>query len=303
MSVPPATPTPRTNVLEVLPELANRSTVTVRLHPRRGEVAELGASKLGGLFLWPKSEPWPCCDETGPAEWADDDKSSADAPHPPLVPVLQLTARDFPELSFRPGTDLLQIFWCPTNHTTTFVAKPFVVWRRAEDVVDPLHAMPTATEPDGDYVPIPCVLYPERVQEYPHVFDLGEPLLKQLDEWVLPPAMAEFFGDSLTMYEWALSVCPSSKIGGYVYWVQASELPTCECGRVMTHLLTLSDSEYDGGTFPRWMPLAERPLWDGDYKDRLAVQCAPHWGLGGGRLFLFVCNACDHRPTKAVYQR
>jgi hypothetical protein len=56
------TPSPPVNVAELMPELAPLAKTTVRLNPRPGSAAQ-GASKIGGLFLWPKDEEWPRCEE------------------------------------------------------------------------------------------------------------------------------------------------------------------------------------------------------------------------------------------------
>jgi hypothetical protein len=55
------TPTPTVQIADVFPALQGRQRETVRLHPRRGADAGLAASKMGGLFLWPRDEPWPRC--------------------------------------------------------------------------------------------------------------------------------------------------------------------------------------------------------------------------------------------------
>src|SRR5215472_11669546 len=96
----PATPPPCLNVLEVLPELAGQEESTFRLHPRRGPEPDPTASKIGGVFLWPATEPWPKCRKHGL----------------PYVAVLQLQAKDFPEFPFKRGTDLFQLLWCPQVH-------------------------------------------------------------------------------------------------------------------------------------------------------------------------------------------
>src|SRR5436190_1776608 len=54
------TPAPPVNVEAALPCLRGKAKTTVRLHPRPGEAA-VDASKIGGMFLWPKKEPWPVC--------------------------------------------------------------------------------------------------------------------------------------------------------------------------------------------------------------------------------------------------
>src|SRR5688572_21923508 len=95
------TQTPPVNVLEVLPELHGRAATTVRLHPRRGEVNNLAASKFGGSFLWPENRTWPGCPEQGqpdwepaqaapPEWWGNEPWLRAEDKHSLLVPVLQL---------------------------------------------------------------------------------------------------------------------------------------------------------------------------------------------------------------------
>jgi hypothetical protein len=94
------TPSPRVDVADLLPEMASRARTTIRLHPRRlgeDETLPRTASKMGGDFLWPADEPWMFC----PSHKL------------PYVGVLQLHRADFPEVQFKPGTDLLQVFWCP----------------------------------------------------------------------------------------------------------------------------------------------------------------------------------------------
>src|SRR5262249_33150718 len=57
------TPVPCVDILKVLPDLAECAATTVHLHARYGPEPPKDASKLGGLLLWPKSEPWPVCNE------------------------------------------------------------------------------------------------------------------------------------------------------------------------------------------------------------------------------------------------
>src|SRR5262245_18643467 len=107
------TPRPCLDVTKLVPELRELRKTTVRLHPRRGSVAEPGASKMGGHFLCPAHEPWPVCERHAL----------------PLVCILQLRKRDVPELGFRPGTDLFQLLWCPQDHPDPlFVVAPRTFW-------------------------------------------------------------------------------------------------------------------------------------------------------------------------------
>ena len=45
-------------------------------------------------------------------------------------------------------------------------------------------------------------------------------------------------------YEGEFGVCPGTTIGGYVYWIQFPWSPTCSCGRLMEHLLTIESVEW-----------------------------------------------------------
>ncbi len=95
------TPPPPADVLAFAPELKPLVKVALRLHPRFGEELPAEATKLGGKFRWPRSEPWPQCEEH----------------RIPFVPVLQLRAEDAPpQFAFRERSDLLQLLWCPRDH-------------------------------------------------------------------------------------------------------------------------------------------------------------------------------------------
>jgi hypothetical protein len=297
------TPPPRKNVLDILPELAACATTTVRLHPRREDVLGLTESKVGGRFLWPKAEPWPRCDDREPPELLRNQRKVPHDAELPLLPVLQLRAVQFPELEFYPGTDLFQLLWCPLDHNETYMAKPFVFWRNSGDVTDPLLEMPHVEFANENYLITPCRLNPERVTEFPYISDLDEETRLKLETWDVRDALDGVFDSAETLYEWGLSVCPSNKLGGYVFWVQSPEVPRCSCSRRMAHLLTLTDQEFDGGTYPRWLPLEDHHVWGGPYEERMAVQCAPGWQFGAGFLYIFICRACKQWPIKAVYQR
>src|SRR5262249_40441848 len=113
------TPDPSIDIREVFPELASQAKTTIRLHPRRlavDELLPLDASKMGGEFFWPSDEPWGVC----PTH------------HLPWVGILQLRKADFPEVAFMPGTDLLQVLWCPQWGHGKFPDPdpvPVVFWR------------------------------------------------------------------------------------------------------------------------------------------------------------------------------
>jgi hypothetical protein len=186
--------------LEYVPELAKYAQTAVRLHPRRGKVADLGASKIGGTFLWPKNEPWPTC---------------------PVQKKLYAVMGTWETEKFR------RLF----SETGT--------------------------------------------------------------------------GDGYTFYQWVLSTCPGNKLGGYVSWLQdPRDRPVCECGRPMQHLLTITDTECDGGTFYRWLAKEDRHLWD-DNSDELrevtdAIGLA---AFAASSMYLFICRKCKKWPIGVAFQR
>ena len=118
------------DVTTVVPEVSGDTTIAVRLHPQQGEVADLGASKVGGQILWPENEPWPTCSH---AEHLDDQR-------PVLVPILQLKKEDVPELPFPPKKNLFQLLWCPNRceHDGLFNPLPRIFWRNSERVSKPI---------------------------------------------------------------------------------------------------------------------------------------------------------------------
>ena len=230
-----------------------------------------------------------------------------------LIPVLQLYARDIPELPFPGQTDLLQLLWCPNWHDDPWHGPhPVTVWRSAAAVAEPL-ASPPAPRFDGlfpdlarrDYVPLPCVLHPERIVEYPHSewpyhSDLPDALAEQLHRWDQQP-------DVPYSYWNALSTAPGTKVGGHPRWVQGPWWPQCRCGLRMQHLLTIASDEFEIATLGRrWLPLEDRddPTITGR---RLTIDrdCwAPHGIMLGdvGSLYLFTCTACAERPLAGTMQ-
>jgi hypothetical protein len=251
----------------------------VRLHPRYGTEPDPDASKLGGAFLWPRGEPWPVCELHGI----------------PYVTGLQLRADDCPAVKFRPGADLLQLLWCPRDHQ--FWIKPTAVWRRRARVGDLLPAPPEPRHAFMSYVPVPCVVLPERVTEYPPWDELAEETQQKLDRGLrgreLPAGITSVSG----FYSACLSVCPGTKAGGYVRWLQGPEAPACKCGREMDHLLTIASDEFDGASYHRWMPVEDGPLWDGTARATYGWADAPGLQFGDlGKVYFFVCRHCEGWP-------
>jgi hypothetical protein len=271
-------PPPR-DVAAAFPTLAREAKTTVRLHPREAPDVGVRESKVGGEILWPAEEPWPQCKEH----------------KTPCVPVLQLFAKDLPELPCPGDADILQVVWCPRDHKETGAPIPLAFWRRST-IVTGVATSPTPVAPQEDYVPRVCRLHPERVVEYPPMGELPKALIDEIYAWCSSGGAAED-------YEYLLSTASGTKLGGFVHWCQDPEIPTCSCGKKMKHLLTIASAEFDGGTYPRWLPVEEQHVWKAPYKERRAVQSAAGLMLGDmGFVALFLCERCEPWRFKSVFQ-
>ncbi|MFC7381847.1 hypothetical protein [Sphaerisporangium rhizosphaerae] len=210
---------------------------------------------------------------------------------------MQLFARDVPELPFPDVADILQVLWCPLDHEPYFQPHTTVRWRRAEAVGSLLVEAP-APDPDSDesYLPMACVLSPERVEEYPAGWELPAELRNQI--WAYED---EFPNSDGWRYFSHLSSAPGSKVGGWVRWIQDPEQVECSEGHEMAHLLTIASREFDIESGKRWAPIEERSL------------LAPHAPLeiqeptdlmiqDAGSLYLFVCLRCPERPVDSLSQ-
>ncbi len=292
------TPAPPVDLARALPQLKKYARTTVRLHPRRGE-APMDASKIGGTFLWPAGEPWPRCEEHDS----------------PFVTVLQLRKEDVPELRFRRGTDLFQVLWCPTSHEVGYCPAPRVFWRKRAAVKTPVASHPELQgleEDEEDLVPRPCLLYPERVVEYPDpsegVEEIEAAVQKSADlHSALEVAKACRVGnwrhprDVSHLYQVWLTTADGTKVGGYPKWAQNPEYPTCSCGKPMEHLVSFASWEFDGVTWGRWLPIEDRESLTADYLERESVKLAAGWLFGcEGNMYLFVCRHCEEWPTTAL---
>jgi hypothetical protein len=292
------TPPAVVDVASLFPELASLRSITVRLHPRYGEEPPRWASKLGGTLLWPALEPWPTCPAHGI----------------PFVGVLQLRADDFPEMPFPPAADLFQVLWCPREHDSWPMcwANPRFFWRNAAAIHDPLPANPPLTEPYYEYVPFPCRLMPERVTEFPSVYELPDELAEQIAAWEDQHLGPD--GTHTVEYEADLSVCPGTKVGGHLDVIQSLWVPTCKCGRLMDHVLTIATTEWGGLVDRRWTPLEEQHLFallpslakewvDSAHDVRAALWNATGLQLGdSGHMQLFVCRHCPHWPIEPAIE-
>ncbi|MFD5316104.1 hypothetical protein [Streptomyces sp. NPDC127098] len=277
-AAPPLRPT-RLGVEALFPELTGLARETTLLCPRIGEPG-VRDSSVGGPLLWPADEPWPMCGAEGHYEPLRRPTEVVGPEPVAMVPVVQLYARDVPELPFPAGTDVLQVVWCPLLHDDGIDAvSPRLYWRdeRAVGAGTLRSDRPEPYTADEDFVPRPCTVTPTRAVEYPNgdlPEGLGEALTDRFDE------VERRFG--VSYFDAATTI--QSKVGGYPGWTQAPDWPTCRCGRRMAHLLSVTATE----TGP----------WHGD-DDADAGHGMDMGDLGG--VYLFVCTTCPDRPFAHRY--
>ncbi|PJM93267.1 hypothetical protein CG719_23880 [Streptomyces sp. CB01373] len=222
-----------------------------------------------------------------------------------MVPVVQLYARNVPDLVFPAGTDLLQILWCPLVHEDDqYAANPRLYWRSSALIA----AGATAGEPprphtaEGDYLPRPCTVSPTPAVEYPN-WDLPEGLGELLDE------RFEALKDERGYDYFEVATTQQSKVGGYPGWTQPPDWPDCAgCGTRMEHLLSVTATEPGMG---RWLPLDDRdPRQDGDATPSWRAEADPGalvafghgMDLGDlGGMYFFVCRICPDTPYTHRY--
>ncbi|CAM5364042.1 hypothetical protein STENM223S_03941 [Streptomyces tendae] len=156
----------------------------------------------------------------------------------PMVPVLQLRARDAPTLDWPAGTDLLQLLWCPQDHAEPEGQPRY--WgpvvelrhRASAEIGVPSVAPPVPDEAKEVYLPAPCRLDPVEVLDLPDRDELPQELYEAVEEWV---------GERGTDYNRVLGCLPGWKAGGWPSWHLTDFTPLdCRCGARMRLLLTLS---------------------------------------------------------------
>lgn len=207
-----------------------------------------------------------------------------------LVPVSQLYRRDIPDFVGPDDADLLQILWCPLDHPDVgYNPSVRLYWRRSADVVEPLDAAPEPPVVNDDYLPTPCVVYPEQVREYQYCDLLPADLAARITAW------EERSGESEGPdYQLDLSLAPGWKVGGFANWSLTDPHPvTCaECGAAMTLLFTADSGEWHG-TDCSWRPVEEPEQASSGPTDVVIGR--------GYSLYIFRCPASfDHPPATAM---
>ncbi|WP_406865570.1 hypothetical protein ABZO31_00105 [Streptomyces sp. HUAS MG47] len=174
----------------------------------------------------------------------------------PLIPLVQLYARDVPTLPFPQGNDLLQVLWAPGYGIEGCSADVQVRWRPASQVRQVLRTPPEPAYVEcDDHVPEPCLLHPEPVREFPPGHLLDEALDERVYRWCAQQSVS---------YQSDLSVAPGWKAGGwpapFTFRDPAGRDELCcgECGGPVEALLSIDSSEWHGAD-GSWRPVEADP--------------------------------------------
>jgi hypothetical protein len=235
---------PEFDVEELFPFLRGRGLPTLRLHPRRQQDLPPDISKFGGNFIWSSDEPFP-----------EDPYSEMKA-----VPVLQLRLEDVPHMPFPPNANLMQLLWIPQGYDSTYSElKLEVCWRNLETLENTVLLEPDYHDDEDMYRVEECAIHLEQVIEYPYLGELSISEQQTIHDW--EASISSPLPQPLTpepIYQYRLSTCPGSKVGGYPQWSgQDPIVPTNAQGQPLEYLLTISDNEWDGGSFGRWRPIEQ----------------------------------------------
>lgn len=238
MTTPHHVPQPPDDLEAFIPELAGLGKRTTLLLTKDGDPTARESS-VGGPLLWPAGEPWPYCDRPGhEAGWPHETPPAGPVP---MVPVVQLFARDVPELRFPEGKDVLQIVWCALLHYEDPIcaARPRIHWRSEAEVVAGglLGEVPVPGEGEycEDFMPRPRRMSPTSALEYPN-WDMPREVRQKIQ-----PRIEEIEARYGCYYvEWCAL---QTKVGGYPAWTQPPDWPSCERGHRMEHLLSVTGEE------------------------------------------------------------
>ena len=213
----------------------------------------------------------------------------------PLIPVAQLYRRDVPDFAGPDGADLLQVLWCPLDHPEEgYNPRVRLYWRRSADVTAPLDASPEPPVVNDSYLPVPCVVHPERIREYQYGGLLPEELDARITSWEDEAEEETEEEETGRSYQFDLSLAPGWKVGGFANWSLTDPHPMncAECGTAMTLLFTAHSGEWHGINCS-WRPL-EEPA------DASPIPTDVSIGRGYA-LYVFRCPASyDHPPTTAM---
>jgi hypothetical protein len=209
-----------------------------------------------------------------------------------MLAVAQLFTKDVPDLVAPPGTDVLQVLWCPRDHDPDYAPEVMLRWRRAADVTEVLAEQPEPEVMEYEYLPDPCVLYPEQVVEYPYADFLPDDLRRRLRAWE---------EGSEHRYHYELSIADGWKVGGHASWGLTDPYPmTCDCGAGMRLLMTVASSEWDG--FQSWRPVEDSGP-EGEFHEHPGPHTPTQVTIGRGySLWIWICPESFDHPVRTSMQ-
>lgn len=221
----------------------------------------------------------------------------------PLIPLAQLFAADFPEITFPAGKDIAQVMWRGRfDHNSIEV-----FWHDSAAITG--IQLPPASELSAEFESTitmsACILDPERISDLPWYEELPPAIRKQLAQWRLDSEDTdEDDDDDAEQYPpalyYQLSAAPGFKIGGSMGWTTTDmpDLICPDCKSPTSLLLQLDTYEWPSGEpDSHWRPS----------EDRLLVPGTPHYDLAcqptgltiGGTSHggVFTCSSNpEHRP-------
>jgi hypothetical protein len=209
-----------------------------------------------------------------------------------MLAVAQLYLKDIPDLVGPPGTDVLQLLWCPRDHEPRYSPEIMLRWRRSADVTDVLAEQPEPEVMEYEYLPNACVLHPEQVTEYPYADLLPRDLRERLEKW------DEAAGHR---YQYELSIATGWKVGGHSTWSLAGPVPmVCDCGADMELLMAIDSSEWDGSE--SWRPVEDSGP-EPEFHEHPSRSEPTEVIIGRGySLLIFVCPVSFEHPPQTTMQ-
>ncbi|MFC7428768.1 hypothetical protein [Nocardia tengchongensis] len=226
----------------------------------------------------------------------------------PLIPLGQLFAADFPEITFPAGKDIAQLMWRGLADRNSIE----VIWQRSTDITG-IQSPPTAEldEEFGSTITMSaCILDPERISDLPYYEELPHNIREQLVRWRPEPEDTDeqhHHGARQhppSLY-YQLSAAPGFKIGGSMNW-STSDMPDLICPdcKAPTSLLLQLDTYEWPPQQPDspWRPLQDCQLVPGTPHYELA--CEPTGLTIGraGRGGVFTCSVNPEHSAQFICQ-
>lgn len=158
----------------------------------------------------------------------------------------------------------------------------------------PLGAAPEPPVVSDSYLPTPCIVHPEQVDEYQYCGLLPEELDAQITAWEEAESENEDNDETGRSYQLDFSLAPGWKVGGFANWSLTDPHPVdcAQCGAAMTLLFTADSGEWHG-TGGSWRPVEDPAEASSNPTDV---------SIGRGyALYVFRCpTSFDHAPATTM---